>query len=76
MQERTEPPAEQAPRAAPQSRRAKSGVIRSAVLPILVLLLIVGGLWYWDSRGGGGVSRSGAFGAGRGEESHRPFARA
>ncbi len=57
------PPAEHAPRTAPQSRRAKSGVIRSVVLPILVLVAIVGGLWYWDNRGGSGVSRSGgAFG--------------
>ncbi len=62
MHERTEPPADQAPNTAPRSPRAGSGVIRSVVLPILVLVLIVGGLWYWDSRGGGGVSRGGAFG--------------
>ena len=62
MHGRTDPPAEQAPRTAPQSRRAKSGVIRSIALPILLIVFIVGGLWYWDSRGGG-VSRSGgAFG--------------
>lgn len=29
------------------------GLGRSVVLPLAILGLIVGGLWYWDSRGGG-----------------------
>ncbi len=63
MHEQLEPQSEQAPGATPPSGRTKSGVMRSVVLPILVLVLIVGGLWYWDSRDGGGVSPSGgAFG--------------
>jgi len=32
-------------------RRDLSGLVRSVVLPLGLLALIVGGLWYWDSRG-------------------------
>ena len=63
MHEQAEPPSEQTPSPTRRSRRAKSGVIRSVVLPLLILVAIIGGLWYWDNRGGGGMSRSGgAFG--------------
>ncbi len=62
MPDQTEPPAAHAPAEAPLGQRAKSGVIRTVVFPVLVLVVIVGGLWYWDSRGGGGVNRDGAYG--------------
>jgi len=31
-----------------------AGLLRSVVLPLGALAVIVGGLWYWDSRDGGG----------------------
>ena len=34
--------------------RRWSGLLRSVVLPLAILAIIVGGLWYWDSRGGTG----------------------
>ncbi len=40
----------------PQRRREWSGALRSIVLPLAILAAIVGGLWYWDSRGGGGIT--------------------
>ncbi len=36
----------------PQRRLQARAVLRSVVLPVAVLALIVGGLVYWDSRGG------------------------
>ena len=33
-----------------------SGLLRSVVLPLALLAVILGGLWYWDSRGGGSSS--------------------
>ena len=33
-----------------------SGLLRSVVLPLGILAVILGGLWYWDSRGGGGIT--------------------
>ncbi|OGO50246.1 MAG: hypothetical protein A2148_04260 [Chloroflexi bacterium RBG_16_68_14] len=39
----------------PQRRRAWAGVLRSVVLPLGILAVILGGLWYWDSRGDGGT---------------------
>ena len=36
-------------------RRDWVGLVRSLVLPLGLLALIVGGLWYWDSRGDGGA---------------------
>jgi peroxiredoxin len=42
-------------------RRDWSGLLRSVVLPLGLLALIVGGLWYWDSRGDEGARD--AFGA-------------
>jgi peroxiredoxin len=33
-----------------------SGLLRSVVLPLALLVVILGGLWYWDSRGGGSSS--------------------
>ena len=41
--------------------RAWSGALRSLVLPVALLAVILGGLWYWDSRGGSGISD--AYGA-------------
>ena len=38
-----------------------AGALRSLVLPLGLLAVILGGLWYWDSRGGSGVSD--AYGA-------------
>ncbi|MCH8025239.1 MAG: TlpA family protein disulfide reductase [Chloroflexi bacterium] len=35
-------------------RRDWSGVFRSLVLPLGLLAIILGGLWYWDVRGGAG----------------------
>ena len=37
--------------------RRWSGLLRSVVLPLALLAVILGGLWYWDSRGGGSSSR-------------------
>jgi peroxiredoxin len=37
----------------PQRRREWSGAMRSVVLPLALLALIVGGLWYWDNRSEG-----------------------
>lgn len=54
MEERIEPPAEENLGEQPQRRRAWSGVLRSVVLPLGILAVILGGLWYWDSRGDGG----------------------
>ena len=34
-------------------RRDWSGMFRSLVLPLGLLAIIFGGLWYWDARGGG-----------------------
>jgi len=39
----------------PHRRRDWPGLVRSLVLPLGLLALIVGGLWYWDSRGGEGA---------------------
>lgn len=36
--------------------RRWSGLLRSVVLPLALLAVILGGLWYWDSRGGGSSS--------------------
>lgn len=37
--------------------RRWSGLLRSVVLPLAILAIILGGLWYWDSRrDGGGAS--------------------
>ncbi len=38
-----------------------AAALRSLVLPLGLLAVILGGLWYWDSRGGSGVSD--AYGA-------------
>jgi peroxiredoxin len=38
----------------PQSRREWSGWLPSVVLPLMLVSAIVGGLFYFDSRGGGG----------------------
>lgn len=35
--------------------RRWSGVFRSIVLPVAILAVILGGLWYWDSRGDSSV---------------------
>ena len=34
------------------------GLLRNVVFPVAALALIVGGLWYWDSRGGGSAKDS------------------
>lgn len=33
-----------------------AGALRSIVLPLGILAVILGGLWYWDARGGGSTS--------------------
>src|SRR3990172_4895060 len=38
----------------PQRRREGAGALGSILLPVISLLVIVGGLWYWDSRDGSG----------------------
>ena len=40
----------------PERRLDWRAGVRSIVLPLAILIVIVGGLWYWESRGGG-VSR-------------------
>lgn len=42
----------------PQNRRQWSGVLRSLVLPALIVATIVGGLWYWEQRRAGDVADS------------------
>ncbi len=60
---------ERAPEAQPEERpprrREWSGGLRSIVLPIAALAVIIGGLWYWDSRGsdGGTPGSDSRFGA-------------
>jgi peroxiredoxin len=46
----------------PQSRREWSGYLRSLVLPLGLVVVIVAGLLYMQSRGGGG-SETGGFGS-------------
>ena len=57
-----EPPPQLPPEAPPEAgrtgRRNWSGLLRGLVLPLAVLALIVGGLWYWDNRGGGSTKDS------------------
>ena len=49
-------PGEASPAERPVGRRRDwAGLVRSLVLPLGLLALIVGGLWYWDSRGDGGA---------------------
>jgi peroxiredoxin len=63
MDERPEPPAQEDLEERPQRRREWSGPMRSIVLPLAILAAIVGGLWYWDSRDGGGTGgEDGRFG--------------
>ena len=38
-----------------QHHRRWAGLLRSIVLPIAILAVILGALWYWDSGGGGFV---------------------
>ena len=57
MSDAEEPPLESVPGGASRW----SGALRSIVLPIAILAAIIGGLLYWDSRGGGG-SGSDAYG--------------
>ena len=49
MQEHTEP----IDGAQPQRRLNWPGILRGLVVPLAVLALIVGGLWYWQERGSG-----------------------
>ncbi len=46
----------------PKRRLQPRAVLRSVVLPLAVLALIVGGLVYWDSRGGGTTKDDARFG--------------
>jgi peroxiredoxin len=46
---------------APNAPSRWSGALRSIVLPAAILAAIIGGLLYWDSRGGGGAG-SDAYG--------------
>ncbi|MCH8160493.1 MAG: redoxin domain-containing protein [Chloroflexi bacterium] len=39
----------------PDARPRWAGVVQSLILPLGLLAVILGGLWYWDSRGGGGI---------------------
>jgi len=43
-------------------RRDWPGVFRSLVLPLGLLAIILGGLWYWDARGGGASIDDGGYG--------------
>jgi peroxiredoxin len=54
MEDGTESPKREDAETRAQRRLAWSGVFRSIVLPLATLAVILGGLWYWDSRGGGG----------------------
>ena len=40
-------------------RRDWAGVVRSLVLPLGLLAIILGGLWYWDARGGANIDDAG-----------------
>ncbi len=40
-------------------RRVWSGAFRSLVLPLGLLAIILGGLWYWDARGGANIDDAG-----------------
>ncbi len=40
-------------------RRDWSGVFRSLLLPLGLLAIILGGLWYWDARGGVNIDNAG-----------------
>jgi peroxiredoxin len=53
MEERVEPAAEGDLGEAPARGRAWSGLARSVLLPLGLLAVILGGLWYWDQRGEG-----------------------
>ena len=46
----------------PQGQREWCGALRSLVLPLAILATIVGGLWYWEQRGGGSVGVDDRFG--------------
>jgi cytochrome c biogenesis protein CcmG/thiol:disulfide interchange protein DsbE len=46
----------------PQNRREWSGVVRSLVLPVLIVATIVGVLFYLERRGGGGSANSDGYG--------------
>lgn len=48
MNEQADPTEEQ-----PQRRLNWPGIVRGLVLPLALLALIVGGLWYWQNRGSG-----------------------
>ncbi len=41
------------------TRRDWSSVFRSLVLPLGLLAIILGGLWYWDARGGANIDDAG-----------------
>jgi peroxiredoxin len=53
----TEPTIELPPEMDPSTPRRWSGLLRSVVLPLAILAVIVGGLWYYDSRGGSSHSK-------------------
>ena len=38
---------------APKRSQRWAGALRSIILPLGILAVILGGLWYWDTRGGG-----------------------
>jgi peroxiredoxin len=50
------------PAAEPAAPRRWSGLLRSVALPAALLALILGGLWYWDSRGGGEYADDALYG--------------
>ena len=77
MDEQIEPPAGTG---LPGRRRVWSGVLRSVVLPLGILAVIFGGLWYWENRGDDGATvGDGRFGivelpAGRNPTGESPLA--
>ena len=57
----------------PDARPRWAGVVQSLVLPLGLVEVILGGLWYWDSRGGGGIED--AYGAVELPEAKNPTGR-
>lgn len=55
--ERAVPPGEEL-----RPTRRWSGLLRSVVLPLGILALILGGLWYWEQRGNERASDNGRYG--------------